>query len=132
MLRNVKELALAEKDYILDQRHYLHAHPELGREERNTTNYLAQELEQMGIAVKPFRILLAALVLLTGLKGPGKTLMLRADIDALPIAEDPAGKFYASQNPGVMHACGHDCHMAMLLGPLKNPQPAPGRFFRYR
>lgn len=119
MLRNVKELALAEKDYILDQRHYLHAHPELGREERNTTNYLAQELEQMGIAVETFPDITGCIGTLTGLKGPGKTLMLRADIDALPIAEDPAGKFYASQNPGVMHACGHDCHMAMLLGAAK-------------
>ena len=49
-------------------------------------------------------------------KQSGKTVMLRADIDALPITEHANGRDYASQNPGVMHACGHDAYMAMLLG----------------
>lgn len=111
---NIKELALAEKEYILAQRRYLHAHPELGREEFNTTKHIVEELTQMGIPVQTFTDLTGAVGTINGSR-PGKTVMLRADIDALPIQEEAGSKSYCSQNPGVMHACGHDCHTAMLL-----------------
>ena len=114
---DVKALAAQEKDYILQQRHYLHAHPELGREEKNTTAHLVKELTAMGIAVETFPDITGCIGTIEGTKGSGKTVMLRSDIDALPITEDPKGKeAYVSQNPGICHACGHDCHMAMLLG----------------
>ena len=116
---DVKALAADEKAYILEQRHWLHAHPELGREEKNTTAHIAAELERMGIPVQTFPDITGCIGTIQGTKGPGKTLMLRADIDALPIQEADLTKTYASQNPGVMHACGHDCHTAMLLGAAK-------------
>ena len=116
---DAKTLAAAEKDYILEQRHYFHAHPELGREEKNTTAHIVEELTKMGIPVQTFPDITGCVGTIEGAKGPGKTLMLRADIDALPIQEADTTKAYASQNPGVMHACGHDCHTAMLLGAAK-------------
>lgn len=115
---NIKELALAEKEYILAQRRYLHAHPELGREEFNTTKHIVEELTKMGIPVQTFPDLTGAVGTIKGTR-PGKTVMLRADIDALPIQEETGSKSYCSQNPGVMHACGHDCHTAMLLAAAK-------------
>ena len=116
---DVKALAADEKAYILEQRYWLHAHPELGREEKNTTAHIAAELERMGIPVQTFPDITGCIGTIQGTKGSGKTLMLRADIDALPIQEADLTKTYASQNPGVMHACGHDCHTAMLLGAAK-------------
>jgi len=117
---DVKALAAQEKEYILQQRHYLHAHPELGREEKNTTAHLVKELTAMGISVETFPDITGCVGTIEGKKGPGKTVMLRADIDALPITEDPKGKKgYVPENPGICHACGHDCHMAMLLGAAK-------------
>lgn len=116
---DAKTLAATEKDYILTQRHDLHAHPELGREEKNTTAHIVAELTKMGIPVQTFPDITGCIGTIQGTKGPGKTLMLRADIDALPIQEADTTKSYASRNPGVMHACGHDCHTAMLLGAAK-------------
>ncbi len=116
---DAKTLAAAEKNYILAQRHYFHAHPELGREEKNTTAHIVEELQKMGIPVQTFSDITGCVGTIEGTKGPGKTVMLRADIDALPIQEADTTKSYASQNPGVMHACGHDCHTAMLLGAAK-------------
>ena len=110
----MKESAKELEPYIVECRRHLHAHPELGEQEVETTRFIKGELETLGIPVQTFEGI-------TGCVGtsrgglPGKTVMLRADIDALPIQENP-GKSYCSQNPGVMHACGHDCHAAMLLG----------------
>lgn len=114
----IKELALAEKEYILAQRHYLHAHPELGREEFQTTKHIVAELTKMGIPVQTFPDCTGAVGVIKG-TGSGRTVMLRADIDALPIQEKQGTKSYCSQNSGVMHACGHDCHTAMLLAAAK-------------
>lgn len=110
---NFKELALAEENYILEQRHWLHAHPELGTKEYKTTEHIVKELKSFGIEVETFEDITGCIGIIKGAY-PGKTVMLRADIDALPIQEENSCGF-CSQNEGVMHACGHDCHTAMLL-----------------
>ncbi|HWP51747.1 MAG TPA: amidohydrolase [Clostridia bacterium] len=110
----IKEQAALIKESIIAQRRWLHAHPELSTKEFNTTDYIVSALEQLEIEVVTFRECTGTIGIIRG-QHPGKTVMLRADIDALPINE-PADKPYASQCPGVMHACGHDCHTAMLLG----------------
>lgn len=115
---NVKKLALEQKDYITEQRHYFHSHPELGTEEYNTTKHIVEELQKMGVETITFNECTGCVGMIKGAY-PGKTVMLRADIDALPIQEGDLSKPYASQTPGVMHACGHDCHTAMLLGAAK-------------
>lgn len=99
-------------DKLVKTRHYLHQHPELSGREFETTAFLSSYLEKLGI-----RILDSGLE--TGLVaeiGQGEPVIaLRADIDALPILEK-TGLAYASQNLGVMHACGHDFHQTSLLG----------------
>lgn len=112
---NVKELAVQEKEYVTGMRRYFHAHPELGTKETNTTRRLVEELTKMGIETETFSDITGCIGTIRGAR-PGKTVMLRADIDALPIQESDLTKPYASKTAGVMHACGHDCHMAMLLG----------------
>ncbi len=114
-MADIKAEALELKNYILEQRHYLHAHPELGRHEVNTTAHIAAELVKIGVHVKTFDDITGCIGIIKGAH-PGKTVMLRADIDALPITENQNGRDYASKNTGVMHACGHDAHIAMLLG----------------
>lgn len=114
---NIQELAKAQEDYVIKCRHWLHAHPELSTKEVETTRFIKAELEGMGIPVQTFDGITGCIGTITGGK-TGKTVMLRADIDALPIQED-SDKEYCSLNPGVMHACGHDCHTAMLLGAAK-------------
>ena len=103
---------------VADRRH-LHEHPELGMQEYETAKFIAARLQQLGL--EDIRTGLAntgvtALIRGTG-SGPNgdRVLMLRADMDALPI-EEANDVAYRSQNPGVMHACGHDGHTAMLLG----------------
>ena len=114
---NVKELAKEQESYVIQCRHYLHSHPELSTKEVNTTRFIKEELEKMGVEVQEFEGITGCVGTIKGDK-PGKTVMLRADIDALPITENP-GKSYCSLNPVVMHACGHDCHTSMLLGAAK-------------
>lgn len=106
----------AEKlsDTIIAHRHYLHQHAELSFKEKETTEYLVSELKKRGIPVISFEDYTGCIAVIEGGK-PGKTVMLRADIDALPITEN-SGVDFESIHPGVMHACGHDCHAAMLLG----------------
>ena len=114
--------ALAEKyeGYIIEQRRWFHAHPELSWEEFGTTDHIQEELEKMGLEVHRFEGRPGCTAMIYGGKAvPGaKTVALRADIDALPV-EEQTGLPFASENPGVMHACGHDNHMAMLLGAAK-------------
>ena len=114
--------ALAEKyeGYIIEQRRWFHAHPELSWEEFGTTDHIQEELEKMGLEVHRFEGRPGCTAMIYGGKAvPGaKTVALRADIDALPV-EEKTGLPFASENPGVMHACGNDNHMAMLLGAAK-------------
>ncbi|MEM5780078.1 MAG: M20/M25/M40 family metallo-hydrolase, partial [Lawsonibacter sp.] len=111
---NIQQLAKEQEQYVIDSRRWLHAHPELSCQEVETTQFLTAQLEEMGIPVQTFDGITGCVATIQGGRS-GKTVMLRADIDALPIQENP-GRPYGSTNPGVMHACGHDCHTAMLLG----------------
>lgn len=110
---NFSSAALQEKDYIISWRRHFHQDPELSLQEVRTTEVIAQELTALGIPVTRFHGHTGLMAHISGGK-PGKTILLRADIDALPIREK-TGLPYASEN-GAMHACGHDCHAAMLLG----------------
>ncbi|SBV99195.1 Peptidase, M20D family [uncultured delta proteobacterium] len=116
-MMDIKTLAKEQEAYIIGQRRHFHMYPELSKQEVQTTKHIVAELQKMGIEVQTFDNCLGCVGVIRGSR-PGKTVMLRADIDALPISE-PQNKPYASKNPGVMHACGHDCHMAMLLGAAK-------------
>lgn len=96
-------------------RRHLHAHPELSFEEYETGKFIAGRLQEWGIPYQyPFSDT-GVVALIEGGKGPGKTIALRADIDALPIEEKNEVP-YCSTNKGVMHACGHDVHTSSLLG----------------
>jgi len=107
-------LTREQEEYVIRTRHWLHAHPEVGEHEVETTKFIVAQLEETGVPVQTFEGITGCVATIRG-ERPGRTVMLRADIDALPIQENP-GKEYCSLNPGVMHACGHDCHAAMLLG----------------
>lgn len=101
---------------LLEWRRHLHAYPELSWQEFETTNYIEIELKKLGITdiEKPLQTGLVATIK----NHQGKVVVLRADIDALPIAEQNTCE-YKSQNDGVMHACGHDVHTTCLLGAAK-------------
>ena len=115
---DIKEKAENIKDYIIEMRRYFHQNPELSLEEFETTKKIVNELEKMGIEVSTFKDGLTGCVgTIKGAK-EGKTLLLRADIDALSVHEKTNLEF-ASRVDGKMHACGHDCHAAMLLGVAK-------------
>ena len=94
--------------------HWLHAHPELSGMEKQSAAYIAAALRQMGLTPIENVGGYGVTAVIEGAK-PGKCVGLRADFDALPIQEC-TGAAFASENPGVMHACGHDAHTAMLLG----------------
>ena len=92
----------------------LHRHPELGYEETRTTQKVRQALEQAGIDLLPSGLRTGLIAVIRG-KKPGKTIGLRADMDALPVQEE-TGLPYASVEKGKMHACGHDFHTTCMLG----------------
>ena len=99
---------------LISWRRDLHQHPELGFQETRTAALIAEELEALGLEVRRGVGKTGVVALLHGGK-PGPTVMLRADMDALPIQEISDAP-YASQTPGVMHACGHDGHVTIGLG----------------
>lgn len=105
-------------------RQEMHRYPELSNQEYETTKKISAILEQYGIEILQTPLKTGVIARITGAK-PGKTVALRADIDALPILEQ-SGVPYASVYPGVMHACGHDVHTSVLLGAaiLLNEQAA--------
>ena len=103
----------AKYDEMVANRRWLHQHPEVSFQETETSKYILKHYEGKDVKIE------------TGIGGngikitidsgkPGKTLALRADFDALPILEG-TGLSYASQNEGMMHACGHDAHTAYLM-----------------
>ena len=99
---------------IADRRH-LHQHPELGFQEHETARFVVERLR--GIGAEDIRIGVGNTGVTALIRGgqPGKVVALRADMDALPIHEENVVE-YTSLNKGVMHACGHDSHVSMLLG----------------
>ena len=103
--------AEAIRETIISNRHYLHQIPELGLDLPQTAAFVEEKLRSMGY--EPQRVGECGIVALVG-KGNGKCFLLRADMDGLPVVED-TGLDFKSTN-GRMHACGHDCHAAMLLG----------------
>ncbi len=111
---------------LVEQRRYLHTHPELSRQETNTVAYIQERLKAFGFEEITEIPDGGVIAYVRGGKAPKegkKTILLRADIDALPVLEPEMNlskpRVCRSENPGVMHACGHDGHTSMLLGAAK-------------
>ena len=123
MIDTIKSQLAALREQLVQWRRHLHAHPELSFQETGTVRYVVGQLRAEGIEVRdgvgrltPDSAGTGAIALVRGTRGPSdRCFALRADLDALPILEEgkPA---YCSTVPGVMHACGHDAHTAMVLG----------------
>lgn len=99
--------------YLIKTRRWLHAHPEIGFDVSETHDFVMNELHLMGIKVIPHVGKNSLIGLIEN--GEGKTIGLRADMDALPLYENNRNLSYVSKKDGMMHACGHDAHTAMLL-----------------
>ncbi len=100
-------------DDVVKYRRYFHKNPELSLKEFETASFIEKELKRMGYS--PKRLIGTDVVAVLDSRKSGPTIMLRADMDALPVVEENSHSF-VSCSRGVMHACGHDAHMAMLLG----------------
>ena len=108
--------AQSQQESLSAIRRHLHQNPEIGFEEVETTALIKRELEKLNVEIAPLSIATGVLGIIRGTKpGIGKVIALRADIDALPIQEQ-TGVAHASARAGVMHACGHDGHTAVLIG----------------
>lgn len=101
------------EEYIISHRRYFHENPELSWHEENTSTYILNELTKLGIEAK--KIVGTGVLGIINPNKKGKVLAIRADIDALPI-EEKTDLAFKSKSKGVMHACGHDTHAAILLG----------------
>ncbi|MGO4927531.1 M20 metallopeptidase family protein [Fundicoccus sp. Sow4_F4] len=117
MNQMIKDYIEAHQAEMIAMRQHLHQHPELAFEEFETTKFIAKTLDDLGLDYR----LMEPTGVMTEIRGdhPGKTVLLRADMDALPIQELNHHLNYASQNAGKMHACGHDGHVSMLMMALK-------------
>lgn len=116
------EKALALEPKVIEWRRDIHAHPELGNREFRTSELVADHLRSLGLEVRTGIAHTGVAALLTGGR-PGPRVALRADMDALPVTEQTGLPFasrvrveYEGRETGVMHACGHDAHTAMLMG----------------
>lgn len=114
--KNIQKLGEKYKDYMVEMRRYFHENPEPSTEEYNTSAKIKEELDKMGISY----VSAAGTGIIGTIQGgkPGKTVALRADMDALQVKEC-TGLPFASKKEGLMHACGHDGHIASLLGAAK-------------
>jgi amidohydrolase len=101
-------------DEVIELRRHFHRHPEVSFSEHETSRQLTERLRQLGLEIKPCPTETGVVAVLDTGK-PGKTVMLRADIDGLPIHEE-SGVEFSSRTDGRMHACGHDAHMAIMVG----------------
>lgn len=114
IIHSIEAIANEIHEKLICIRRDIHAHPELGFKETRTSALIAEELEALGLEVQTHIAVTGVVGLLRG-KYPGKTLLLRADMDCLMIDELNDVE-YKSQNQGLMHACGHDGHTTWLLG----------------
>lgn len=136
----VREMGNRIEGDIIEMRRYLHRHPELSGKEHATCSYLCNVLSEIGVEYRRIagnrpegadeersEFIGTGIIATIRGKAPGaydsegnpfKRVALRADMDALPVRER-TGEHYASENDGVMHACGHDCHMAMMIGTVR-------------
>ncbi len=118
----VDQKAAALEEQIIEWRRYFHEYPELSNREYNTAKVVAGHLRDLGLEVETEVAVTGVVGLLRGTQ-PGPTVALRADMDALPVTERTPVEFasevkttYLGQETGVMHACGHDTHVAILMG----------------
>lgn len=115
MKEKIKQLYTDISEEIISIRRYLHQHPELSFKEEETSLFIQKKLREAGIRFKTGYAQTGILATIQG-ENPGKRhVVLRGDMDALPIQED-TGLQFASVHPGVMHACGHDVHTSCVLG----------------
>ena len=131
LIDRIKQLAHAQREEVIEWRRWMHRHPDLSQEEYGTMEFVAERLRAMGLEPKTGIGKTGVMAMLEG-RGvpPGGTplqgdkeirqycVALRSDYDALPITEC-TGLPFASEKPGVMHACGHDMHTCSLLGAIK-------------
>ena len=110
----IKKYAAQYKEQVIAWRRHIHSHPELSGQEKETSLFIQKTLGELGI---PFVNDVSDYAVIGEIQGAhtGPVIALRADIDALPIHEE-TGLPFASQNEGVMHDCGHDGHISILLG----------------
>lgn len=118
LLQNIKVLSEKYSQEVVELRRHLHQHPELSYQEFNTVKYVAKQLRSFGIEPTEGIATTGLIAEIKGKNPEKKSIALRADMDALPIVE-ANNVSYKSQNPGVMHACGHDVHTSSLLGTAK-------------
>jgi amidohydrolase len=127
MLKNeIKQSAKEIYSHVIENRRHLHAHPEISFCEYETSAYVKARLDEMGISWKAMADT-GVVAIIEGEKPSDQVVALRADMDALPIIEGNDVE-YASQNKGVMHACGHDVHTSSLLGAAEILQSLKSKF----
>jgi amidohydrolase len=115
MSSELLESARALEPRLVADRRTIHSHPEMGYEEEQTSTLVQARLRDLGIQYRSGLAKTGVVAQIKGELGEGPCVLLRADMDALPI-DEKSGVPFASEVPGVMHACGHDAHTAMLLG----------------
>lgn len=115
-LKKIQDLAKRQQADTVAIRRHLHTYPELSYEEAETAKFIAARLEDYSISYRPNIGGHGIVAEIQGQNPHKRTLALRGDMDALPIQETNDDLSYKSQNPGVMHACGHDVHTSSLLG----------------
>ena len=114
-MSDILQLAKKYAQKQIDIRRWIHAHPELGSQEVQTCDLVEREPLSMDIEVQRGIAVTGLIGIIHGKKGPGKTIMIRADMDALPM-EELGDCPYRSQNTGIAHMCGHDAHTAAVIG----------------
>ena len=118
LIDTIKQMAAAQHEEVVGWRRWMHRHPELSQEEYGTMAFVAERLREMGLEPRTGIGRTGVMAMLRGKNPESYCVALRADYDALPITET-TGLDFASENPGVMHACGHDMHTCSLLGAVK-------------